>query len=73
MVILFSLSTLSGLIVDAAVPSDRNNAILGGTMLAQYHGLVDVGLLLAFAAGLLLYYVAFYRKQADSDLAVGVG
>lgn len=63
MVILLSLSRLSGLIVDAGVPFDRNDAILGGTMLAQYHGLVDAGLLLAFGVGGFLYYVAFYRSK----------
>ena len=32
-------------------------------MLAQYHWLVDVGLLLAFSLGGLLYYVVFYRSR----------
>jgi hypothetical protein len=32
-------------------------------MLAQYHGLVDVGLLLAFGVGGLLYYLVFYRSR----------
>ena len=32
-------------------------------MLAQYHGLVDVGLLLTFSLGGLMYYVVFYRSR----------
>ena len=32
-------------------------------MLAQYHWLVDAGLLLAFSVGGLLYYLVFYRAS----------
>jgi len=32
-------------------------------MLAQYHWLVDAGLLLAFSVGGLMYYLVFYRSK----------
>jgi hypothetical protein len=32
-------------------------------MLAQYHWLVDAGLLLAFSVGALMYYLLLYRSQ----------
>jgi hypothetical protein len=61
--VLLSLSTLSQEFVDAGAPPDQHYETLGRTMLAQYHGLVDVGLLLAFSLGGLLYYLVFYRSR----------
>jgi hypothetical protein len=63
MAVLVSLSALSDEFVDAGTPSDRQYTTLGSTMLAQYHWLVDAGLLLAFGVGGLLYYVVFYRSR----------
>jgi len=63
MVVLLSLSTLSREFVDAGAPGDQHFKTLGHTMLAQYHWLVDVGLLLAFSIGGLLYYLVFYRSR----------
>jgi hypothetical protein len=63
MFVLLSLSTLSRQFVDAAAPGDQHFPTLGDTMLAQYHWLVDVGLLLAFSIGGLLYYLVFYRSR----------
>ena len=63
MAILWSLSTLSRQFVDAGSPADQHDAALGNTMLAQYHWLVDAGLLLAFSLGGLMYYVVFYRSR----------
>src|SRR6478609_2621372 len=63
MMVLLSLSTLSVAFVDAGSPPDQHFTTLGQTMLAQYHWLVDVGLLLAFSLGGLLYYVVFYRSR----------
>jgi hypothetical protein len=63
MFVLLSLSTLSRQFVDAGAPGDQHFPTLGDTMLAQYHWLVDVGLLLAFSLGGLLYYVVFYRSR----------
>jgi hypothetical protein len=63
MVVLLSLSTLSGAFVDAGSPNDQHFTTLGQTMLAQYHWLADVGLLLAFSLGGLLYYLVFYRSR----------
>lgn len=60
---LLSLSTLSREFVDAGAPGDQHYTTLGQTMLAQYHWLVDAGLLLAFSVGGLLYYLAFYRSK----------
>jgi len=61
--ILLSLSTLSQEFVDAGAPGDQHFTTLGDSMLAQYHGLVDAGLLLAFGVGGLLYYLVFYRSR----------
>ena len=63
MMVLLSLSTLSRAFVDAGAPGDQHYTTLGQTMLAQYHWLVDVGLLLAFSVGGLLYYLVFYRSK----------
>lgn len=63
MLVLLSLSSLSHEFVDAGAPADQHDKNLGSTMLAQYHGLVDVGLLLAFSVGGLLYYLVFYRSR----------
>lgn len=63
MMVLLSLTTLSGAFVDAGSHPDQHFTTLGQTMLAQYHWLVDVGLLLAFSLGGLLYYVVFYRSR----------
>jgi uncharacterized protein DUF4386 len=60
---LLSLSTLSRQFLDAGAPADRHYTTLGDTMLAQYHGLADVGLLLAFSVGGLMYYLVFYRSK----------
>ena len=62
-IVLLSLSTLSQEYVDAGAPADRHFSTLGDTMLAGYHALVDVGLLLAFSVGGLLYYLVFYRSR----------
>ena len=61
--VLLSLSTLSRAFVDAGAPDDQHYTTLGQTMLAQYHWLVDAGLLLAFSVGGLLYYLVFYRSK----------
>ena len=61
--ILLSLSTLSQEYVDAGAPADQHFSTLGHTLLAEYHALVDAGLLLAFGVGGLLYYVVFYRSR----------
>ena len=63
MSVLWSLSTLSRQFVDAGAPTDQHFTTLGNTMLAQYHWLVDAGLLLAFSLGSLMYYLAFYRSK----------
>ena len=63
MLVLLSLSTLSRAFVDAGAPPDQHFTTLGQTMLAQYHWLVDAGLLLAFSLGGLLYYLVFYRSK----------
>ena len=63
MAVLVSLSTLSREFVDAGAPPDQHFGTLGQTMLAQYHWLVDVGLLLAFSVGGLMYYLVFYRSR----------
>jgi hypothetical protein len=63
LMVLLSLSTLSRAFVDAGSPTEQHFATLGQTLLAQYHWLVDVGLLLAFSLGGLLYYVVFYRSR----------
>ena len=47
--VLPSLSTPSRELVDAGTPSDQHYQTLGDRMLAQYHWLVDAGLLLAFS------------------------
>jgi hypothetical protein len=57
------LSTLSREFVNAGAPGDQHYTTLGQTMLAQYHWLVDVGLLLAFSVGGLMYYLVFYRSK----------
>ena len=61
--ILVSLSALSQEYVDAGSPADQHYETLGHTMLAQYHWLVDAGLLMAFGLGGLLYYLVFYRSK----------
>ena len=61
--VLLSVSSLSRAFVDAGAPTDQHYSTLGQTMLAQYHWLVDVGLLLAFGLGGLLYYLVFYRSR----------
>jgi Domain of unknown function (DUF4386) len=61
--VLLSLSTLSREFVDAGAPGDQHYRTLGNTMLAQYHWLVDAGLLLAFSIGALMYYLVFYRSK----------
>ncbi len=63
MLVLLSLSTLSRAFVDAGSPNDQHFTTLSQTMLAQYDWLADVGLLLAFSLGGLLYYVVFYRSR----------
>ena len=63
MVTLLSLTTLSREFVDAGGPGDQHYATLGHTMLETYHWLVDVGLLLAFSVGGLMYYLVFYRSR----------
>ena len=63
MLLVLSLTTLSAAFVDAGSPTDQYYTTLGQTMLAQYHWLVDVGLLLAFSLGGLLYYLVFYRSR----------
>ena len=63
MMVLLSLATLSGVFVDAGSPGDQHFTTLAQTMLAQYHWLADVGLLLAFSLGGLLYYLVFYRSR----------
>jgi len=63
MVTLLSLTTLSQEFVDAGTPGDQHDRTLGRTMLAQYHWLVDVGLLLAFSVGGLMYYLVLYRSR----------
>ena len=63
MVVLLSLSTLSQEFVDAGAPDDQQYETLGQTMLAQYHWLVDAGLLLAVGLGALMYYLVFYRSR----------
>jgi MFS family permease len=63
MVVLLSLTTLSREFVDAGAPGDQHYRTLGHTLLAQYHWLVDVGLLLAFSVGGFLYYLVFYRSR----------
>jgi hypothetical protein len=67
LLVLWSLSTLSGDFVDAGAPHDPHYATLGRTLLAQYHGLADVGLLLAFGLGGLAYYVVFFRSKLIPD------
>jgi len=47
-------------------PNDQHYTTLGQTMLAQYHWLVDAGLLLAFSVGGLLYYLVFYRSERQN-------
>src|SRR6476620_6120899 len=54
---ILSLSTLSREFVNAGAPGDQHYTTLGQTMLAHYHWLVDVGLLLAFSFGGLMYYL----------------
>jgi hypothetical protein len=63
MLVLLSLTTLSEAFVDAGSPNDQHFTTLGQTMLAQYHWLVEVGLMLAFSLGGLLYYLVFYRSR----------
>jgi len=63
MATLVSLAALSREFLDAGTPGDQHFRTLGRTMLAQYHWLVDVGLLLAFSLGGLLYYLVFYRSR----------
>lgn len=63
MATLVSLVALSREFVDAGAPGDQHYRTLGQTMLAQYHWLVDVGLLLAFSLGGLMYYLVFYRSR----------
>ena len=63
MAVLVSMSTLSREFVDAGAPDDQHYKTLGSTMLAQYHWLVDAGLLLAFSIGGLMYYLVFYRSR----------
>ena len=60
------LSTLNRAFVDAGAPNDQHYTTLGQTMLAQYHWLVDAGLLLAFSVGGLLYYLVFYRSERQN-------
>jgi hypothetical protein len=62
--VLLSLSALSQDFVDAgAPPGQQPYETLSRTVLAGYHGLVDVGLLLAFSLGGFLYYLVFYRSR----------
>jgi hypothetical protein len=63
MAALVSLAALSREFVDAGAPGDQHFRTLGQTMLAQYHWLVDAGLLLAFSLGGLMYYLLFYRSR----------
>jgi hypothetical protein len=63
MTALSSLWTLSREFVDAGAPDDQHYRTLAHTLLAQYHWLVDVGLLLAFGLGGLLYYLVFFRSK----------
>jgi len=63
MATLVSLAALSREFVDAGAPGDQHFRTLGQTMLAQYHWLVDAGLLLAFSLGGLMYYLVFYRSR----------
>ena len=60
------MSTLNRAFVDAGAPNDQHYTTLGQTMLAQYHWLVDAGLLLAFSVGGLLYYLVFYRSERQN-------
>jgi Domain of unknown function (DUF4386) len=63
MMVLLSVSTLSREFIDAGAPADQHYKTVGHTMLAQYHWLVDAGLLLAFSVGGLMYYLVFYRSK----------
>jgi len=63
MAALVSLAALSREFVHAGAPGDQHFRTLGQTMLAQYHWLVDAGLLLAFSLGGLMYYLVFYRSR----------
>ena len=63
MTVLLSLGTLSRQFVDAGAPADQHYTTLGHTMQAQDHWLGQVGLLLAFSIGGLLYYLVFYRSR----------
>ena len=63
MAALVSLSALSREFVNAGAPGDQYFKTPGQTMLAQYHWLVDAGLLLAFSLGGLMYYLVFYRSR----------
>lgn len=63
LVVLVSLTALSREFVDAGGPSDGSYAAMGQALLAEYHWLVDAGLLLAFSVGSLLYYLVFLRSR----------
>lgn len=63
LLLLLSLSSLSQAFVAAGEPAEQHYDTLGQTMVAQYHWLVDVGLLLAFSVGGLLYYLVFFRSR----------
>jgi hypothetical protein len=60
---LLLLITLSQQFVDAGAPDSSYFQTLGALLVAGYRWVSNVGALLAFSIGCLLYYIIFYRTQ----------
>ncbi len=61
--VLLSLVTLSQEFVKAGTPDSSYFQTLGALLLAGYHWAGNVGSLLAFSIGALIYYYVFYRTK----------
>lgn len=62
-VLLLSLLTLSQEFVKAGAPGSSYFQTMGVVLLAEYHWVGNVGALLAFCLGALLYYYIFYQTR----------
>ena len=70
---LLLLITLSQQFVKAGAPDASYFQTLGVLTVSGYHWVENVGKLLAFSIGCLLYYVIFYRTKLSSPMVIGLG